>query len=228
MGNKVLAIFGAGGQGKEVCELAELDNVVHNKWRNIIFVDDLQPEGTLMNTERMHLKTAIEKYTMDELEFSVALGEPRSKKRVFEMLCEKSCTFANIISPTATISPYAKLGVGLIIKKDALVSPEAVIGDNTTLQSFVAVGHGVVIGRHCQIATHSVIGGETKLGDCVYVGLNCPIKEKLYIGSNAVLSAGAVVLKDVPKNCTVMGNPARVIAKHEANDKIFGEREGFK
>ena len=47
MNKRILAIFGSGGQGKEVRELADLDNKVTNKWDEIIFVDDVQPEGRL-------------------------------------------------------------------------------------------------------------------------------------------------------------------------------------
>lgn len=227
MNQRVLAIFGAGGQGKEVKELADLDNAKNDKWDEIIFVDDVQEEGILMGIRKLHLDTAIAEYGTDSLEFSVALGEPISKKKVFEMLKTKGLHFTNVISPEATISPYAVLGIGLIIKKDVLISPEAQIGDNTTLQSFVAVGHGVVIGEHGQVATHSVIGGETKVGTCVYIGLNAPIKEKLYIGDNAIISAGAVVLKDVPPDTTVMGNPARIISRNSTGAKVFSERKGF-
>lgn len=228
MKKSILAIFGSGGQGKEVKELADLDNAKNKKWNEIIFVDDVQDEGFLMGIRKIHLNTAIEEYGKESLEFAVALGEPSSKKKVFDLLKAKGLHFTNVISPEATISPYAELGKGLIIKKDALISPEAQIGDNTTLQSFVAVGHGVIIGKHGQVATHSVIGGETKIGTCVYIGLNVPIKEKLYIGDNAVISAGSVVLKDVPADTTVMGNPARVIAKHKLDSKVFSEREGFR
>lgn len=226
MNKRILAIFGSGGQGKEVRELADLDNKVTNKWDEIIFVDDVQPEGRVMDTPRMHMEHAISKYTNDYLEFCVALGEPSSKKKVFDLLEKQGYKFANVISPEATISPYAVLGVGLIIKKAALISPEAIIGNNTTLQAFVAVGHGAVIGKHCQIATHSVIGGETVVGDCVYIGLNCPVKEKVILGSNSVVSAGAAVLRDIPENVIVMGNPARIIAKKNENEKIFKERVG--
>lgn len=217
----ILCIFGAGGQGKEVKEIAELDNKINGKWNEIIFIDDYCPEGQLMGIRRLHFNTVEKEYSKTDVEFVIALGEPSTKKKIFEMIQKKGFNFGNVICPESQISSYANLGKGLIVKRGVLISPEAMVQDNTTLQAYVAVGHNVKIGKHCQVATHSVIGGGTQLGECVYVGLNCPIREQLIIGDNAVISAGAVVLKNVESGVTVMGNPARVIAKNNGKSSVF-------
>lgn len=217
--NMVLAVFGASGQGKEVREIADYQNAVENKWEKIIFIDDNKPEGTFMNLEMLKLDSAIKKY--EDIEFIIAIGEPKTKKKIYDRLLSLNCELCNVISPDSQVSPYCKLGKGLVIKRGAIISADAVIGDNTTIQSYACIGHDAIIGNHCQISTHVDIGGQTKVGDCVFVGLNAPVRELLNIGENSIISAGAVVLKDVEPNVTVMGNPARVISRNGDEGRVF-------
>lgn len=215
----ILAVLGASGQGKEVREIADYQNAASPRWEKIIFIDDNKPEGTFMGLEMIGLDTAIKKYK--DIEFVIAVGEPKTKRKIYERLLALNCKLGNVVSPDSQISPYCKLGNGLVIKRGAIISADAVIGDDTTIQSYACIGHDAVIGKHCQISTHVDIGGQTVLGDCVFVGLNAPVRELLNIGDNAIISAGAVVLKDVESNVTVMGNPARVISRNGENDKVF-------
>lgn len=215
----ILAVFGASGQGKEVREIADYQNAITNQWEKIIFIDDNKPEGQFMGLEMMRLDTALRRY--EDIEFVIAVGEPKTKKKIFERLSSLGCGFGSVISPDSQVSPYCKLGKGLVIKRGAIISADATIGDDTTIQSYACIGHDATIGCHCQISTHVDIGGQTIVGDCVFVGLNAPVRELLTIGDNAIISAGAVVLKDVDANVTVMGNPARVISRNGENGRVF-------
>lgn len=49
------------------------------------------------------------------------------------------------------------------------------------------------------------------IGDNVYIGVNVTIMPGVTIGNNVVVGACSVITKDVPDNCVVAGNPARVI-----------------
>lgn len=215
----VLAVFGASGQGKEVREIADYQNAVTKRWEKIIFIDDNKPEGAFMGLEMIQLNNALEKY--EKIEFVIAVGEPKTKKKIYERLLSLNCKFGSVISPDSQVSPYCKLGEGLVIKRGVIISADAVIGDDTTIQSYACIGHDAIIGKHCQISTHVDIGGQTVVGDCVFVGLNAPVRELLTIGDNAIISAGAVVLKDVDANVTVMGNPARVVSRNGEDGRVF-------
>jgi serine acetyltransferase len=68
-----------------------------------------------------------------------------------------------------------------------VIGGEVVIGENCTLAPNITIMHGAKIGNNVFIGTHSVIFG------------NCTI------GDNATIGAGAIVLKDVPENKTVIG-----------------------
>jgi putative colanic acid biosynthesis acetyltransferase WcaB len=51
------------------------------------------------------------------------------------------------------------------------------------------------------------------IGDNVEVGANVCIIGDIKVGNNVRIGAGAVVVKNVPDNVVIAGNPARIIKK---------------
>lgn len=51
------------------------------------------------------------------------------------------------------------------------------------------------------------------IGDNVWIGGNATILPGVSVGSNVVIGAGSVVVKDVPDNVVVVGNPARIVKR---------------
>lgn len=98
---------------------------------------------------------------------------------------------------------------------------DTVIGDGTKLDALVYVAHNVKIGRNCLLTGGAMIGGTTKIGDQCWIGLNCTIKQKVRIGNNAIVAAGAVVLHDVVDGDIVAGVPAKSIKDKVTTDKVF-------
>ena len=64
--------------------------------------------------------------------------------------------------------------------------------------------------RHCT-TLGAKANGRPVIGDNVSLGANVTIVGYVHIGNNVVVGAGSVVVKDVPDNCIVAGNPAKII-----------------
>lgn len=53
-----------------------------------------------------------------------------------------------------------------------------------------------------------------KIGNHVWIGLRAIILKGVTIGNDSIIGAGAVVTKDVPPNCLVVGTPAKIIRRN--------------
>lgn len=63
--------------------------------------------------------------------------------------------------------------------------------------------------------------GRPSIGNNVSLGANVTIIGPVVIGDNVTIGAGCVVVKDVPRNSVVVGNPARIIKKlNESKNNI--------
>lgn len=86
---------------------------------------------------------------------------------------------------------------------DKSINPLGVhIGD------FSALAGGVVILAH-DASRH--LKTNTIIGKNCFIATNAIILPGIKIGDEVVVGAGAVVMKDVPSNCMVAGNPAKII-----------------
>jgi acetyltransferase-like isoleucine patch superfamily enzyme len=64
--------------------------------------------------------------------------------------------------------------------------------------------------RHCTTVSSNGKGYPT-IGDNVFLGASVTVIGPIHIGNNVIVGAGSVVVKDVPDNAIVAGNPARII-----------------
>ena len=86
---------------------------------------------------------------------------------------------------------------------------DTIIGEGSKLDSHVKIAHNVQLGKHCLVVAGTVIGGSVSIGDHCFIGISAGIKQRLSIGENSIIGMGAVVVKDVPPNSIVKGNPAK-------------------
>ncbi|MBL7799294.1 MAG: UDP-3-O-(3-hydroxymyristoyl)glucosamine N-acyltransferase [Chitinophagales bacterium] len=92
---------------------------------------------------------------------------------------------------------------------DRAVMGSTIISEGAKIDNLVHIAHGVVIGKNTLVIANSMIAGSTKIGENCWVAPSVSILNKLNIAEGSTIGMGAVVLKDVPANSVVFGNPAR-------------------
>ncbi len=103
------------------------------------------------------------------------------------------------------------------------IHPAAQIGDRFFIDHGmgVVIGETTVIGDDVTLYQGVTLGGTGKetgkrhptLEDCVVVGVGAAVLGNITIGRGSRVGGGAVVVNDVPPNCTVVGIPGRVVVR---------------
>lgn len=108
------------------------------------------------------------------------------------------------------IHPAAKIGSGVFIDHGmgVVIGETAEIGDNCTIYQGVTLGG---TGKH-KGKRHPTIGNN------VLIGCGAKVLGPFSVGDNSKIAANAVVLQEVPPNCTCVGIPARIVRRN--NEKI--------
>lgn len=215
-GREILAIYCAGGVGREVLDLARSVD----RWERIIFVDDETTQKSCHGAE-VYRFFEIEQFR-DRIEFVIANGEPKARSSLYQKLKIHGYPMTRLIAQNGEISPSSRMGEGCIIFPGRL-SPDVRIGDNVLIESGAEIGHDACIGSHCVLNSMSFIGGYVNIGMRTYIAPGALLRDRITVGGDAIIGLGAVVIHDMADRQIVAGNPARVIGEN-MEGKVFRQR----
>jgi UDP-2-acetamido-3-amino-2,3-dideoxy-glucuronate N-acetyltransferase len=126
------------------------------------------------------------------------------------------------IGDKSRIGPFVEIQRGAVVGASCKIESHTFICDGATIEDEVFVGHGVVfINDKRPRATsngHLQVDEDWELLPTLVergasLGSGAVILGGVTIGAGATVGAGAVVTRDVPAGETVVGNPARPLAK---------------
>ncbi len=210
---KDVAIFGAGGLGRETYCFIQRLNKLGADWNFIGFYDDGVEKGTLVSYYGKVLGGVDEINTyQDDLAVIIAIGTPTSVRGVRERINNKKIYFPNIISPTFGVADDQSftMGEGNIIGGNCWFSCDVHIGSFNLFNSGVVVGHDVVMGDYNIVMPDVRISGEVSIGDANFLGIASIVLQQNKIGTGVRLGAGSVLMTKPKDNSLYMGNPAKI------------------
>lgn len=210
---KKIAVFGAGGFGREVKMLIDQINLLDlETYQFTGFYDDGEEKDTMINGCPILGGLADLNQIEEPLCLAVAIGNPILKKSILQQITNPNVIFTTLIHPNVLIGKDSvTIGEGSIICAGTIITVNVDIGQHVILNLQCTVGHDTRIGDFSSFMPAVNISGEVEIGECVYAGTGAKIINRLSIGENTVVGAGAVVSKSLPANCTAVGVPAKPI-----------------
>lgn len=186
-----IAIYGAGGFGKEVKGMAELQGL------NIVgFIDDFKKES-------LHAHTDL----FDDV--IVAIADPQIRYDIIKNWSLGDRTFEAFVSNDIQLHQTVQIGRGSVICPGVKITVEVSIGEFVIINLNATIGHDVIIGDFCSLMPSVNISGNVKMGQRVFVGSGATIFQGVTIGDDAIIGAGSVVTRNVNAREKVIGIPAK-------------------
>jgi sugar O-acyltransferase (sialic acid O-acetyltransferase NeuD family) len=213
------AVYGVSGCGRGVMPLAreqlQLLNVPLNR---LVFVDD-NPGKRMANGQQVLTYSEFNDVEATEHKVVIAIADSAVRKKLAER-CSRD-----------GIKPWSVMASNIIIMDDVQIDEGAILSPFVTLTSNIRIGkhfhaninsyveHDCVIGDYVTFAPAVKCNGNVIVEDHAYVGAGAILRqgkqgEPLIIGSGAIVGMGAVVTQNVPKEMTVVGNPAHSMIKY--------------
>lgn len=211
---KDIAIYGAGGFGREVACLIKRINDSKPTWNLVGFFDDNPSlKGKMISHYALCLGGIAELNAYNkELNVIIAIGSPSTMKLVVGMINNPKVRFPNIIHPETvmTDSETVSIGKGNIIQAHCTLSCDVTIGDFNVLNGSVVFGHDVKVESYNTFMPAVRVSGEVKIGNENFFGVGSIVLQQLKIGNNIRLSAGSVLMTKPKEGQLYIGNPAKV------------------
>lgn len=145
--------------------------------------------------------------------FHVAIGHNDTRRRLMERLLAAGGLPFEVVHPAARVSRFATVGNGSFIAAGAVVAPAANIGKGVVVNHGAVVDHDCCVGDFAHIAPNATLAGGARVGRHVLVGAGARVMVGVSVADDAVVGAGAVVLRDVPAGAVVAGIPAQPLER---------------
>ena len=210
---KDIAIYGAGGFGRETACLINWINRTKPSWNIIGFFDDGVEKGTQISHYGKVLGGMVELNTWEyPLDLAIAIGHPKALHEVIHGITNSNVSFPNVIAPNFCISDKETftIGKGNIIGNGCAVSVDVKIGDFNILNADIVLGHDAQIGNYNVLMPDIRVSGEVTIGEGNLIGVGSIILNQIKIGNNIHLGAGAVLMTKPKDGGTYIGNPAKL------------------
>lgn len=210
---KDIAIYGAGGFGREIACLINAINGIKPTWNLIGFIDDGVTPGTDLKYDKVIGNCDTLNAIDSELAVAIAIGSPKVLKIVHDKIHNPKVYFPNLIAPDVKFFDKESLtiGQGNLITFGCRLSCFVKIGDFNILNGCISIGHDATIGNFNVMMPETRISGETVVGNCNFFGARSFVAQQLKIGNETKISAGSIILRYTKDGAIYMGNPAQRI-----------------
>ena len=213
---KDIAIYGAGGYGREIACYIHRINEMTPTWNLIGYFDDGRQVGE--DAQYGKILGDIDALNAWDKPIAVvlAIATPKIVRKIVEGITNAKVEFPNIIDPSVTFldKESVRMGKGNVIGANSLIACNVRMGDFNLMNWYDQLGHEDELGNFNVVMPNVNISGGVVIGDGNFFGVKSTVLQYQTIGSNTTIGAASVILKDTEDDATYYGNPARVISRN--------------
>ena len=209
---KDIAIFGAGGFGRELACIINLINKEKPTWNLIGFFDDGIEAGTELQYGKALGGVEMLNKWDKPISVAIALGSPKVLRTVVGKITNSRVDFPNIIATNVFFMDEAtvQMGKGNVICPNSLISCNVKMGDFNMLNVYTQMGHESELGSFNVIMPSTNISGGVIIGEANLFGVKSTVLQYKKVGNEVVLSPGSVLSRSAKDGKIYLGNPAKV------------------
>lgn len=210
---KDLAIYGAGGFGREIACLINLINKSNPRWNLIGFFDDGKEIGT--GNEYGVILGGLDELNQwgKPIDIALAVGNPKVLAKITSGIENPLVEFPNIIAPDVIFldEQNISLGKGNLICSSCLLSCNVHIGNFNIFNGLITVGHDATIGNFNAIMPAVRISGEVEIGNENFFGVASTVLQQIRIGNHTIVGANSLIIRKTKDGMTYVGSPATIV-----------------
>ena len=155
--------------------------------------------------------TAIEWFR--ENAYFISIGDNIIREKVYQQLTSVAGKPVNAIHTGTVIAKSVKLQDGIMIAAGAIINPLSVIGSGVICNTSCSIDHECIVDDFAHIAPGAILCGNVRVGKRSFIGAGAVIRQGITVGNDVMIGAGCIVVKDVPDNMVMIGNPQKELLK---------------
>jgi len=216
MESKPIAIYGAGGLGREIAWMVNDINQHKRQWKLIGFFDDGKKKDSIIDDLPVLGGLNELNAVRSPLSLVIAISDPLIKEKLVNDIINTKIKFPVLIHPSCQPGDIKnnQFGKGTVLTAGVILTTGIQTGDFVLINLATTVGHDVNIGKFSSIMPGCSISGSVSLGDRCLVGTGARILQNLTIGEDSIIGAGAVVTRNFGAGSILIGVPAVNTTQH--------------
>jgi len=209
---KDLAIYGAGGFGREIACMIRQINEIKPTWNMKGFFDD-----NLLVKENKYGKILGNLEKLDNWKTPIALilaiATPAHLENLAKSITNPIVDFPNIMAPNTNIFDKESFtcGRGNLVFFGCRMSCDVTIGDFNIINGAVSLGHDVKMGSYNVLQPSTRISGDCIIGNRNFFGVHSIVLQGIRIGNNTRIGTLSVVMRKTSDDSLYFGNPAKKV-----------------
>ena len=208
-----VVVYGAGGMGQEVADLVHLASEDGAGLRLIGFLDE---DDRLHGTEVLGVPVLGDHrwLTGRSVQVAMAIGAPATRRRAWARLAELGPVQpATLVHPSAVIGRGSSVGAGTIVGAHATLTADVQVANLAIVNVAATISHNCRVADYATLAPGAHVAGNVAVGEGADIGIGAAVVQNVSIGRWSIVGAGTVVIAEVEADTTVVGSPARVVAR---------------